>query len=63
MSAIQKKTEYYVVNASKMEDMTREVNEKLSEGWELYGDVQFNKNSVGVVSYVQALTKTTHYGN
>lgn len=58
MSAIRK--EHYIVNASNIESLNMQVNEKLREGWELYGELKFNKNSVGVVSFYQALIK--NYG-
>ena len=49
--------EYCVVGKTYKDDFEKEVNKRLSEGWELQGNLQSNRTSHGVEWYAQAMTR------
>lgn len=49
--------EYNVIESGNKNDLVRKVNEKIKDGWEPQGGVQFSKESLNYAHFWQAIIK------
>lgn len=53
--------EYTIISGSDSDEVSRGVNEKLTEGWELHGDLKVISGTPN--TYAQAMVKQEHYSH